>query len=89
MYFQQSVKWDFAEIDFAVLNFDTNVHVAGFTWIGLSLSEGLPRIEKNFYIEDPEVANMYPDEVARFRYVPAPCDLKAHLLSHSLVVFHQ
>ncbi|XP_064605795.1 probable ATP-dependent RNA helicase DDX43 [Liolophura sinensis] len=29
--------------------------------------EGLPRIEKNFYIEDPEVANMYPEDVARFR----------------------
>ncbi|XP_052090564.1 probable ATP-dependent RNA helicase DDX53 isoform X3 [Mytilus californianus] len=29
--------------------------------------EGLPPIEKNFYIESPSVKNMYPDEVSEFR----------------------
>ncbi|KAK3089089.1 hypothetical protein FSP39_000647 [Pinctada imbricata] len=29
--------------------------------------EGLPPLEKNFYIEDHAVTNMYPDEVEKFR----------------------
>ncbi|XP_061166109.1 probable ATP-dependent RNA helicase DDX43 [Saccostrea echinata] len=29
--------------------------------------EGLPEIRKNFYIEDPAVANMHPEEVAHIR----------------------
>ncbi|XP_041358597.1 probable ATP-dependent RNA helicase DDX43 [Gigantopelta aegis] len=29
--------------------------------------EGLPPIKKDFYIEDPNVANMYPEEVHQFR----------------------
>lgn len=29
---------------------------------------GLPEIRKNFYIEDPDVANMHPREAAHIRY---------------------
>lgn len=29
----------------------------------------LPDIRKNFYIEDPSVANMHPEEIAHIRYI--------------------
>ena len=31
--------------------------------------EGLPEIKKNFYIEDPQVSQMTPQEVNQIRYI--------------------
>lgn len=38
-------------------------------YVCLTFIVGLPEIRKNFYIEDPDVANMHPEEVAYIRYL--------------------
>ena len=46
--------------------------------------EGLPEIKKNFYVEDPQVSQLTPQEVDQIRYtVHKICKQYTHTCTHT------